>query len=162
MDLLQVSNLRSITRLHKDWIERHGVTLIPESSSAITGRGKKDTFVFAVNGLLYNGLQIYANIHTSGQLWSIWVAGFDEPRARLIKPWKWFRGLLFEECQQAGYFRDGYISCEESDEDCCKIEIGMLRWNDRILVVRSSFIISSVTSLFICTSKVKKKCFNDQ
>ena len=127
MDLFQVSNLRSITQRHKDWIEIHGVTLIPESSSAITGRAKRDTFVFAVNGLCYNGLQIYANIHTDGQLSCIWVAGLDEPRCRLIKPWKWFRGLLFEECQHAGYFRDGYMSCEEAEEDCHDIAMGMSR-----------------------------------
>jgi len=117
MDLLQVPSIRTITRNQKDWITQHGVTLLSESSSAITGRGKRNEFVFSIKGLFYNGLQIHANINTDCQLESVWVAGFEERLERLAKPWKWFRFLLFEECQQAGYLQDGYISCEEDDNE---------------------------------------------
>ena len=118
MDLLQVPSLRNITRCQRNWIINHGVTLLPESSNAINGRGKQNSFVFVVNGLFYNGLQIYASMHTDGQLKGIWVSGFNEPPDRLAKPWKWFRFLLFEECQQAGYLQDDYISCDEDNEEC--------------------------------------------
>ena len=120
MDLLQVPNLRNITLHQREWILLHGVTLLPESSSAITGRGKQNTYIFTINGLFYNGLQIHANLHTDGQLGCVWVAGFDEPRGRLARPWKWFRHLLFEECQQAGYIQDGYLSCDEDDVSGCE------------------------------------------
>ena len=108
MDLLQVPSLRHISKSQKDWIIQHGVTLLPFSSTAINGRGKKDTFVFAINGLFYNGLQVYANMNTNGNLASIWVHGFEETPERLLDPWKRFQSLLFEECQLAGYLQDAY------------------------------------------------------
>ena len=113
MDLLQVPSLRIITQTQKEWIIQHGVTLLPQSSTAVNGRGQKDTFVFAINGLFYNGLQIYANILTDGHLGSIWVTGFEEPPERLLGAWKWFQFLLFEECQLAGYLQDAYVSLED-------------------------------------------------
>ena len=108
MDLLQVPSLRHITKTQKDWIIQHGVTLLPLSSTAINGRGKKDTFVFAINGLFYNGLQVHANMNTNGNLASIWVHGFEETPERILYPWEWFQSILFDECQLAGYLQDTY------------------------------------------------------
>lgn len=65
---LVIQSLKQILNFQQKWIEEHGVTYVSSSSEGNTHR-------FELNGIIYKGREVKANLHGDGNLGGIYIAG---------------------------------------------------------------------------------------